>query len=134
MAAATNDPFGAYSGVAGGRELFETRCAQCHGVLGDGGYLGPDLRVPAIAGASPAAIARQVRGVEHMPAFSAAVLPDSAVEELGAYVHETLSRPPEPPGRLGPRSLDPVSLGVIVAGALALFAVALALIFAEGRN
>jgi mono/diheme cytochrome c family protein len=131
MAVATDDTFGAFTS----RELFETRCAQCHGVLGEGGYLGAGLRVPAIAGAKVATIARQVRGGgEHMPAFSAAVLPDSALAELGTYVHEALSRPPEPPGRIGPRALDPLALGVIVAGALALFAVALALLFAEGKN
>jgi len=121
--------------AVGGRALFETHCAQCHGVRGEGGYLGPALHAPPIAGAAPPKVVRQVRGGgEEMPAFSAAVLPAAALDELGAYVHEGLARPAIGASRVGPQALDPLIVGAVVWIALALFACGLALLFGEARN
>jgi hypothetical protein len=73
-------------------------------------------------------------GGDQMPAFSPAVVPDAALAQLGDYVHTTLAHPPEQPGPIGPRALDPFSVGVIVWGALAVFLCVLSWLFAEGRN
>lgn len=117
------------------RALFERSCAQCHGVTGRGDYYAPAFHPPRIAGAATAKVARMVRhGGDHMPAFSAALISDAALTGLGDYVHSTLAHPPEPAGRVGPRALDPFSVGVFVWAALALLLCALSWLFAEGRN
>lgn len=82
-----------------GRVPFEVHCAQCHGVSGQGGYLGPAARAPAIAGTAVATTTRSVReGSAEMPPLSAAVLPDAALGDLGIYVHEALLHPTGEPG------------------------------------
>ncbi len=42
--------------VAAGRNLFEQRCAECHGDTAEGGKMGPNLRVPEVQSAEPGAI------------------------------------------------------------------------------
>jgi ubiquinol-cytochrome c reductase cytochrome c subunit len=107
-----------------GRAAFELHCAPCHGPSGEGGYLGPKARPPRIAGADPGKLARQVRrGGDTMPAFSPAALSDATLGDLAAYVHASLPRPAE--SEIGPRALDPLSVGVVVW--IAAFALTLAL-------
>lgn len=117
------------------RALYERACAQCHGVSGQGDYYAPHFRPPPIAGADTSKVVHVLREAgAHDPAFAAAALPDAQLAALGDYVQGTLVRPPEPPGRIGPRALDPFALGVLVWGAIALFVCALSWLFAEGRN
>jgi len=42
--------------VAGGRNLFERHCAECHGESGEGGKKGPSLVVPEVQDASPGTV------------------------------------------------------------------------------
>lgn len=123
------------SPVAHGRVLYETNCAPCHGPSGQGGYLGPHARPPRIAGIEVARLVRHVRhGGKGMPAFSSAVVPDTALPDLATYVHETLGTPAEGATHIGPGAVDPFVIGLIVWGALAVLALVLAVLFAEGRN
>lgn len=120
---------------AQGRAIFDAYCASCHGVTGSGGYLGAGVCVPSIVGAAPAGVLRPVRqGTDHMPAFSAAIIPDAALADLTTYVSGVLAHPPEEGAGVGPRTLDPLAVGLAVWGALGLFACSLALLFAGGRN
>lgn len=124
---------GASPGV--GRATFESHCAQCHGIAGEGGYLGAGLRAPAIAGATISKIEHQVReGSEQMPALPSPVLSDVALASLGTYVRETLSHPTGEAAGFGPPALDPLVVGLVVWTGLALFACGLALVFGGGRN
>lgn len=121
--------------AASARALFERSCAQCHGLTGAGDYYAPGFHPPRIAGVEPAKVAHMVRhGGDHMPPVSAALIPDARLSQLADYVHVTLAHPPDQPGRLGPRALDPFLVGVLVWGALALFLCGLSWLFAEGRN
>jgi mono/diheme cytochrome c family protein len=123
------------SPVAHGRVLYETNCAPCHGPSGRGGYLGPHAGPPALAGIETARLVRHVReGGKAMPAFSSVALPDAALHDLAAYVHDTLGTPAESATHIGPRAVDPFVIGLIVWGALAVLALVLAVLFAEGRN
>ena len=42
--------------VAGGRNLFERHCAECHGLSAEGGKKGPSLVVPEVQDATPGAV------------------------------------------------------------------------------
>ena len=44
------------SAVAGGRNLFERHCAECHGLSGEGGKKGPSLVVPEVQDATPGTV------------------------------------------------------------------------------
>src|SRR5207302_11114522 len=72
--------------VARGRGLFQTRCADCHGIDAKGVH-GPDLTVVFSNGATDArvldTIRRGVAGTE-MPASNA---PDSELRAVVAYLH-----------------------------------------------
>jgi ubiquinol-cytochrome c reductase cytochrome c subunit len=120
---------------ARGRATFDLHCASCHGITGKGGYLGVGVRVPSIVSAGPRAIVNEVRQGDHrMPAFSAAVIPDGTLAELATYVSTALAHPPEEGADLGPRTLDPLAVGVAVWAILGLLCCSLAVLFAEGRN
>lgn len=66
-----------------GRRLYlGAGCAQCHGLEGQGGVVGPPL-----AGLDPQLVAVFARlGPGGMPAFSAEVLTDGELAEIGAYL------------------------------------------------
>jgi mono/diheme cytochrome c family protein len=120
-----------------GRALFDLHCATCHGPSGEGSYLSPAVRPPAIAGKSPLVVKVQVRrGLGEMPAFSAAVLPDPDLADLAGYVSYTLVEPavlPEMPR--GGRSVpSPVALGFLAWGSLLVFCAGVAFLFGPGRN
>lgn len=116
--------------------MFDVQCAQCHGVTGrGGGFLTASTRTPDIAGAPATRVFRMVRqGGREMPAFSAAVLPDSSLHDVAAYVQETLGHPASEPTVFGSRALDPFTMGLITWAALAVFAGALSRLFSEGRS
>lgn len=123
------------SPAAHGRAVYEMNCAPCHGTSGQGGYLGPSARPPHISGARVDKIVRQVRaGGKVMPAFSSAMLPDTALHDLAAYVHQGVGSTAQEPSHVGPRQVDPFLMGLFVCGALAVLALAIAMLFGEGRN
>jgi len=74
------------AGVAGGMALFQTRCADCHGIDAKGVH-GPDLTVIFGNGATDAGVMRTIRtgvpGTE-MPASNA---PDEELRAIVAYLH-----------------------------------------------
>ena len=78
--------------VARGKGLFQTRCADCHGIDAKGVH-GPDLTVLFVNGATDdrvlGTIRRGVPGTE-MPASTA---PDSELRALVAYLHSIGTRP-----------------------------------------
>jgi mono/diheme cytochrome c family protein len=120
-----------------GRALFDLHCATCHGPSGEGSYLSPAVRPPAIAGRSPQVVKVQVRrGLGEMPAFSPAILPDADLADLAGYVSYTLAESavlPEMP-RGGRSAPSPVALGMLVWSSLLVFCVGMALLFGPGRN
>lgn len=120
---------------AQGRSTFQIQCASCHGADGEGGaFLTSSTRVPGLTQASTADITRAVRqGGHEGPAFSAAVISDDNLQHLVTYIRETLAQPPNEPASLGPRELEPFSVGVITWGALLLLVCGLALLFSERR-
>src|SRR5690349_12952769 len=71
--------------VANGRGLFQTRCADCHGIDAKGVH-GPDLTVLFANGASDDSVVRTIRtgvpGTE-MPASNA---PDAEIRAVVAYL------------------------------------------------
>ncbi len=73
--------------AATGQELYVRNCAACHGAAADGGISGADVRVPPLTGLDPVAIVEGTRvGPFAMPAFSAALLDDQAVDDIAAYL------------------------------------------------
>src|SRR6185436_8743712 len=77
--------------VANGRGLFQTRCADCHGIDGKGVH-GPDLTVIFAAGATDDRVFQTIRrGVpgSEMPASNA---PDAEIREVIAYLHSVAVR------------------------------------------
>lgn len=73
--------------AASGQELYVRNCAACHGAAADGGISGADVRVPPLTGLDEVAIFQGTRiGPFSMPAFSAALLDDEAVEDIAAYL------------------------------------------------
>ena len=74
--------------LALGRQLFENRCAACHGLDGRGGERAPDIATRAAAQRrSDAAIAHSIKAgmpSAGMPAFS--TLDDSSLQALVAYL------------------------------------------------
>src|SRR5689334_14348815 len=81
----------AQTDVASGRGLFQTRCADCHGIDAKGVH-GPDLTVIFAAGATDdrvfQTIRRGVPGTE-MPASNA---PEGEIREVIAYLHSVSVR------------------------------------------
>src|SRR5512140_3264892 len=77
---------GQQTDVANGRGLFQTRCADCHGIDAKGVH-GPDLTVVFANGATDdrvfQTIRRGVPGTE-MPASNA---PDAEIRQVIAYLH-----------------------------------------------
>lgn len=113
--------------AADGQELYVRNCAACHGAAADGGISGADVRVPPLSGLDPVAIVEGTRvGPFAMPAFSAALLDDQAVDDIAAY----LALADEAPRTaLGVQELDQVgealfALGLAAVTALAVWIVA----------
>src|SRR5215470_9260293 len=77
--------------VALGRGLFQTRCADCHGIDAKGVH-GPDLTVVFVNGATDERVLQTIRrgvpGTE-MPASTA---PDSELRAVVAYLHSISAR------------------------------------------
>src|SRR6266852_1912449 len=86
--------------VTNGRGLFQTRCADCHGIDAKGVH-GPDLTVIFANGATDdrvfQTIRRGVAGTE-MPASNA---PDAELRAIVAYLHTLSPTPNDAPGPTG---------------------------------
>jgi putative heme-binding domain-containing protein len=105
------DRSAARGNAAIGAVLFQTRCADCHGIDGKG-VLGPDLTTLWADGASDDRVFRTIRqgvpGTE-MPSSTA---PDGEVQAIVAYLH-TLDNPEPSSVRNGARAGD-VEHGALV--------------------
>jgi mono/diheme cytochrome c family protein len=76
--------------VASGAQLFSNNCETCHGPLGAGGHVGPNLQKSPIAG-HLALVEKQVRnGGGAMPPFSG-VLSDGEIDVVAHYVVEQIA-------------------------------------------
>lgn len=91
VAAAPNpEPTVAVEGFsASGQQLFETWCAICHGVRGEGGSIAPSLNdIPAL---SADFITSRVRGGKNaMPPFAQADLSDGELGAIIAYAQQSV--------------------------------------------
>jgi len=84
----------AQTDVANGRGLFQTRCADCHGIDAKGVH-GPDLTVLFANGATDERVFQTIRrGVpgSEMPASNA---PDAEIRAVIAYLHSVGVRVPD---------------------------------------
>jgi putative heme-binding domain-containing protein len=82
--------------ISAGREIFRSRCSDCHGLDGRG-YRGPDLTRLSASGASDDRLFQTIRrGVpgSEMPGF--ALGPDSEVWAVLAYLQTLATVAPEP--------------------------------------
>ncbi|HWQ38212.1 MAG TPA: c-type cytochrome [Burkholderiales bacterium] len=77
--------------IAGGKKLFNTWCAQCHGSKAEGGKYGANLKVFSKGYKEFLATVRDGRVQKMMPPWKD-VLGDGSINEIGAYL-ETLAEP-----------------------------------------
>ncbi len=76
--------------VAAGAQIFANNCESCHGRLGAGGHVGPNLQKSPVAG-HLALVEKQVRkGRGAMPPFSG-VLSAKEIDAVAHYVVEQIA-------------------------------------------
>jgi mono/diheme cytochrome c family protein len=76
--------------VASGAQLFSDNCESCHGPMGAGGHVGPNLQKSSVA-EHLAAVEAQIRhGGGVMPAFSG-VLSKAQIDAVAHYVVEQIA-------------------------------------------
>lgn len=76
--------------VAAGAQLFTDNCESCHGTMGAGGHVGPNLQKSAVAGHLDQ-VENQIRhGGGAMPPFSG-VLSDQEIGTVAHYVVEQIA-------------------------------------------
>jgi alcohol dehydrogenase (cytochrome c) len=76
--------------VASGAQLFSDNCESCHGPLGAGGHVGPNLQKSPVA-EHLSQVEKQVRnGGGPMPPF-AGVLSDKEIDVVAHYVVEQIA-------------------------------------------
>ena len=110
--------------LANGGELYRAQCASCHQWAGEGGGL-LDRNAPSLHDATPRQIGDAVRsGPATMPAFSAATISATDLDDIAAYV--VYLRHPKDRGGLGLWHFGPVAEGLI-AWAVGMVVIALAL-------
>ncbi len=93
-----------HAAVATGGEVYATRCAACHGAVGEG-LIGPNLTDEFwLHGGSPGAIAKTIRdgvGDKGMPAWGDSITPDELKAAVGFILTLQGTNPPnakEPQG------------------------------------
>jgi ubiquinol-cytochrome c reductase cytochrome c subunit len=105
--------------VSEGQQLFTSRCAGCHQIVGEGGYVKGAV-VPELGEATDRQIAEAVRiGPYLMPRFSARAISDRQLDSIVAYVR--YARHPEDPGGWSLGHVGPVPEGLVtwlIAGAV----------------
>lgn len=115
--------------VSEGFHLFTDRCAGCHQVVGEGGYL-TDVRVPKLKAATPTQVAEAVRvGPYLMPKFSKTAISDRQLNSIIAYVEA--SKHPADRGGWGIGHIGPVPEGMVAWLIAAVALVALCAIIGE---
>jgi mono/diheme cytochrome c family protein len=78
------------SQVASGAQLFSNNCESCHGPMGAGGHVGPNLQKSPVA-EHLAQVETQIRnGGGAMPPFSG-VLSDKEIDTVAHYVVEQIA-------------------------------------------
>jgi mono/diheme cytochrome c family protein len=78
------------SQVANGAQLFSDNCEACHGLMGAGGHVGPNLQKSSVA-EHLTQVEKQVRnGGGAMPPFSG-VLSDQEIDAVARYVVEQIA-------------------------------------------
>ena len=88
--AATTTTTGGGSQVASGAQLFSNNCESCHGPMGAGGHVGPNLQKSPVA-EHLAQVEKQIRnGGGAMPPFSG-VLSDKEIDAVAQYVVEQIA-------------------------------------------
>jgi quinohemoprotein ethanol dehydrogenase len=76
--------------VAAGAQIFANNCESCHGQMGAGGHVGPNLQKSPVAG-HLALVEKQVRGGGGaMPPFSG-VLSATEIDAVAHYVVEQIA-------------------------------------------
>jgi ubiquinol-cytochrome c reductase cytochrome c subunit len=104
-------PRPAWGRLSEGFSLFTERCAGCHQVVGQGGYV-PGAKVPVLEHASATEIAEAVRiGPFLMPRFSRKDIDERELDAIVAYVER--SRHPDDRGGFGLGHIGPVPEGMV---------------------
>jgi quinohemoprotein ethanol dehydrogenase len=76
--------------TANGTQLFSNNCESCHGPMGAGGHVGPNLQKSPVA-EHLAQVEKQIRnGGGAMPPFSG-VLSDKEIDAVAQYVVEEIA-------------------------------------------
>jgi ubiquinol-cytochrome c reductase cytochrome c subunit len=97
--------------IDAGQQLFTDRCAGCHQIAGEGGYV-TGARVPPLEEATATQIAEAVRiGPYLMPSFSTKAIDRRELDDLVAYVKSI--RKPDDAGGLGLGHVGPVPEGLV---------------------
>jgi mono/diheme cytochrome c family protein len=76
--------------VAAGARLFSDNCESCHGFMGAGGHVGPNLQTSSVAGHLDQVEAQIRHGGGAMPPFSG-VLSDQEIGTVAHYVVEQIA-------------------------------------------
>lgn len=96
-----------------GESLFVLNCAACHTVTGAGDALADGYFAPSLHRATKTQVAEAVRtGPGNMPRFGPGTLSDRQVDDIVAFVTESLQHPADP-GGLGLGGVGPVAEGFV---------------------
>lgn len=76
--------------VAAGAQLFSDNCESCHGSMGAGGHVGPNLQTSSVAEHLDRVEAQVRHGGGAMPPFSG-VLSDQEISTVAHYVVEQIA-------------------------------------------
>ena len=94
-----------------GRQLFSERCAGCHQIVGQGGYV-TDAVPPPLHDATPVQVAEAVRiGPYVMPAFPKSAISDAQLDSIVRYVEWT--KHPDNRGGASLGDVGPVPEGLV---------------------
>jgi len=97
--------------LSDGRRLFTQRCAGCHQVVAEGGFV-TGARVPPLEDATPVEIAEAVRiGPYVMPAFSKRAIDDRQLDSIIRYVG--YAKHPDDRGGWSIGHIGPVPEGIV---------------------
>jgi ubiquinol-cytochrome c reductase cytochrome c subunit len=97
--------------VSEGMKLFTDHCAGCHGIQGAGGIITGGV-APSLEDADPKTVGEAVRvGPWLMPRFSDALIDDTQLNSIAAYVQTT--RHPDDRGGWGIGHIGPVPEGMV---------------------
>lgn len=88
--ASTGDDGGGDSAAMDGASIFSQNCESCHGALGTGGHVGPDLQKSSIAEDVDQVRDRVTNGAGQMPAFKG-TLSDDEIDAVATYVADELA-------------------------------------------